>query len=133
MNKEFDFSSIGKRMPYTVPSDFFDKLEQRVKEQVIGTELSAQTNEEHTESAPGSMVLSQQPRSRNRSRLVWTIASGLVAASVALFFIFHTPGRQPRTGDFATVEQAYSGLSSADQHYLMTVYQNDEFISNDAM
>ena len=30
MNRDFDFNRVGKRMPYTVPEDFFAKLEDDV-------------------------------------------------------------------------------------------------------
>ena len=33
MNKEFDFSQVGKRMPYSVPDDFFGELEENVMRQ----------------------------------------------------------------------------------------------------
>ena len=31
MDKKFDFNQIGKRMPYSTPDNFFDKLETEVK------------------------------------------------------------------------------------------------------
>ena len=31
MDKKFDFNQIGKRMPYSTPDNFFDKLEKEVK------------------------------------------------------------------------------------------------------
>ena len=31
MEKKFDFNQIGKRMPYSTPDNFFDKLEKEVK------------------------------------------------------------------------------------------------------
>ena len=30
MEKTFDFNTIGKRMPYTVPDGFFDKMEEDI-------------------------------------------------------------------------------------------------------
>lgn len=34
MNKDFDFDKIGKRMPYTTPEGFFDKLEDDIWKEV---------------------------------------------------------------------------------------------------
>ena len=34
MKKDFDFGRIGKRMPYTVPRNFFDEMEGNVWEKV---------------------------------------------------------------------------------------------------
>ena len=34
MEKDFDFNSIGKRMPYQVPDGFFDQLEKDVWKEI---------------------------------------------------------------------------------------------------
>lgn len=34
MEKTFDFEKIGNRMPYSVPDDFFTKLEESVMDEV---------------------------------------------------------------------------------------------------
>lgn len=109
MKEEFDFNRIGKRMPYTTPEGFLDGIEKNVWE-TIKDEM--------------------KPSRPKRSYRLWSsISGGLVAASIALLFVFNIlPGHQ-KTDDFEMFEQAFSNLSSADQDYLLTVYQNDLFIN----
>lgn len=33
-NQTFDFDKIGKRMPYTIPDNYFDRMEQHVWEEI---------------------------------------------------------------------------------------------------
>ena len=35
MKKDFDFDRVGKRLPYTVPDDFFAKLEDDIYNKVV--------------------------------------------------------------------------------------------------
>lgn len=51
------------------------------------------------------------------------------AASVALLLVFNTLPDHQKTDDLEMFEQAFSNLSSADQNYLLTVYQDDLFIN----
>lgn len=109
MTEEFDFNRIDKRMPYTAPEGFLDDIEKKVWETI---------KEEMRPSRP-----------KRNLRLWYSISGGLVAASVALFLIFNfLPGHQ-NTDDFERFERAFANLSSADQDYLFTVYQDDLFIN----
>ena len=114
MDNQFNFDKIGKRMPYTVPDDFFDTLEQSVMTEV---------------------------KSKKRGRAV-RIALGAVLGAVAAIALIVTvnkftvkDGATP--GTEIDQEQAYckaevsafSNLSDEDQDYLMEVYE-DIFINN---
>ena len=115
MEKTFDFEKIGKRMPYTVPDDFFAKLEENVMDEVKGqkTETEAKT--------------------KRKKAVIIAIRSLLaVAAAVALFFVVQpmlTPKDTISAEDYASVELAFNNLSSEDQDFLIAVYENEEFIN----
>lgn len=131
MKEEFDFNRIGKRMPYTAPEGFLDKLEKQVWERVKDEAVPAHVQEAFTplflyERADDRVTPAKPKRTH---RLLYTISSGLVAASVALLLVFNIlPGHQ-KTDDVEMFEQAFSNLSSADQDYLLAVYQDDLFIN----
>ena len=109
MKEEFDFNRIGKRMPYTAPENILDDIENNVWDAI-----------------KDEMIPSKPKRNY---RLWYSISGGLVAATVALLFVINIlPGHQ-KIDDFEMFEQAFSNLSSADQDYLLTVYQDDLFIN----
>ena len=116
MEKTFDFEKIGKRMPYTVPDDFFAKLEENVMDEVKGqkTETEAKT--------------------KRKKAVIIAIRSFLaVAAAVALFFVVQpmlTENNMISADDFASVELAFNNLSSDDQDFLIAVYENEEYIND---
>lgn len=109
MKEKFDFNCMGKRMPYTAPESFLDDIEKNVWETI---------KEEVIPSKP-----------KRNYRLWYSISGGLVAASITLLLVFNIlPGHQ-KTDDLEMFEQAFLNLSSADQDYLLTVYQDDLFIN----
>ena len=116
MEKTFDFEKIGKRIPYTVPDDFFAKLEENVMDEVKGqkTETEAKTKRKKT--------------------VIIAIRSFLaVAAAIALFFVVQpmlTPKDTISADDYASVELAFNNLSTDDQDFLIAVYENEEFIND---
>ena len=116
MEKTFDFKKIGKRIPYTVPDDFFAKLEENVMDEVKGqkTETEAKTKRKKT--------------------VIIAIRSFLaVAAAIALFFVVQpmlTPKDTISADDYASVELAFNNLSTDDQDFLIAVYENEEFIND---
>lgn len=111
MEQNFDFNSIGKRMPYTVPDDFFDTLEQKVMEEVKQQPADTRQPARHK---PHVLSL----------RMVLSAAAVLALIIVATFTFLHED-----KVDAASVEQAFTELSNDDQAYLLAVYQNDVFIN----
>ena len=116
MEKTFDFEKIGKRIPYTVPDDFFAKLEENVMDEVKGqkTETEAKTKRKKT--------------------VIIAIRSFLaIAAAVTLFFVVQpmlTPKDTISADDYASVELAFNNLSTDDQDFLIAVYENEEYIND---
>ena len=106
MSEDFDFNRIGKRMPYTAPKGFLDDIETNVWETIKDE------------------VMPSKPK--RSYRLWYSISGGLVAA---MLLVFNALPERHKTTDFESFEQAFSQLSSADQNYLFTVYQDDLFIN----
>lgn len=109
MKTDFDFDNIGKKMPYTVPDNFFDQIEDSILEK----------------------VKSYKPISHNPKknfRLITFRATLAIAAAIALFFIIKSVFFQQNTTIY-DVEQAFSKLSEEDQDYIITVFEDDIFIN----
>ena len=111
MEQNYDFNSVGKKMPYTVPDGFFDQLEEQVM-----NEVKAEPAKEK-KSGKGKTI-----RIAIRTLLA-------VAACIALFLIVKKAlpqGDDTITDDFTSVELAFNNLSTEDQDYLLEVYQEEE-------
>ena len=111
MEQNYDFSRIGKQMPYTVPDGFFEKLEENVM------------NEVKAQSAKKKATI---VRMAIRAALA-------IAACIALFLVVKEVlplGHDTVTDDFENVELAFNNLSTEDQDYLLEVYQEELFLEN---
>ncbi len=109
MEKDFNLDNMGKRMPYTVPDNFFSDMEQTVMERVAVTR---------------SVTL----KSTHKVRLMRRMAVAAAAVAVlALTFTHWQPS--VATAEAETLEQAFDRLDASDQAYLMEAYSNDIFIN----
>ena len=108
--KEFDFEQVGKRMPYSVPDGFFDKIEADVMQEV----------------SKGAA----QPKSRKQVLRIALRAAMAAAAAVALFFVVQALLPKSSPDDFEPVELAFNNLSMEDQDYLLQVYEEDDLFMN---
>ena len=112
MEQNYDFSKIGKQMPYTVPDGFFDQLEENVMNEVKA-----------------------QPARKKATVLRMAIRAAIaIAACIALFLVVKKVLPQDNdtiTDDFENVELAFNNLSTEDQDYLLEVYQDELFLEND--
>lgn len=110
MDKKFDFNQIGKRMPYSTPNNFFDKLEKEVK----------------------ASLPSKSKHKRNR---IITISVMSIAASLLLLFGIgikidkNNDEANNEKYNMAAVEKAFSNLNENDQAALISIYQDDVFTS----
>ena len=117
---KFDFDQVGKRMPYSTPEGFFKEMEANILEQVKNDK-------------PKPVRI--QPKKRPMVKVVWAAALA-VAASVAAVFVlnidFSASSSQPSqvNNGIQEVDQAFAQLSSVDQAYLLSVYQEDVFLNN---
>ena len=118
--EKFDFGKVGKRMPYSTPEGFFKEMEANILEQV-------------KDDKPKPVRV--QPKKRPLIRGIWAAAMA-VAASVALLLILNIDFAAPHSSlpsqadnGMQAVDQAFAQLSSADQAYLLNVYQEDVFLA----
>ncbi len=118
MEKDFDFKNIGKRMPYQVPAQFFDDMETNVLE-IVGKEIAA-NNTTARQDAPA------RPQTRKRTLILCLLSA---AAAITLLLVVGLGHTHPETPTLNDVDKAFSQLSTADQQYMLSVYQNDEFIN----
>ncbi len=120
MDTNFDFGKVGKRMPYSTPEGFFKEMEANILEQVKDDKPEP---------------VRRQPKNRPLMKVIWTAAIA-VAASVAVLLVlnidFSASSSQLSQADneIQAVDQAFAQLSSADQDYLLDVYQEDVFLNN---
>ena len=117
--EKFDFGKVGKRMPYSTPEGFFKEMEANILEQV-------------KDDKPKPVRI--QPKKRLLIRGIWAAAMA-VAASVAVLLILNIDFAAPHSSlpsqadnEIQAVDQAFAQLSSADQAYLLNVYQEDVFL-----
>lgn len=109
MKTDFNFSKIGKKMPYTVPDDFFEQIEDTILEKV-----------------KNHQPISSKPKKKNR--LITFKVTLAIAATIALFFIIKSVFFEQHA-TISDVEQAFSKLSKEDQNYIITVFEDDVFIN----
>ena len=117
--EKFDFGKVGKRMPYSTPEGFFKEMEANILEQV-------------KDDKPKPVRI--QPKKRPLMKVIWAAAMA-VAASVAVLLILNIDFAAPHSSlpsqadnGIQAVDQAFAQLSSADQAYLLNVYQEDVFL-----
>lgn len=107
MKEKFDFDKAGKRMPYTVPDDFFAEMEEDVWSKL--------------ERRPTATVRKSRPFVRVALTAVTTAAE-----AVALLLILDGgPHSNHPANSFADVERAFANLTTEDQQYIFSVYEDD--------
>ena len=116
---KFDFDQVGKRMPYSTPEGFFKEMEANILEQVKDDK---------------QVPVRRQPKKRPLMKVIWAAAMA-VAASVAVLLVLNIDFMAPHSSlpsqagnEMQAVDQAFAQLSSADQAYLLSVYQEDVFL-----
>ena len=131
MDTKFDFKQVGKRMPYTTPDDFFRDMEKNILEAVKEDSLKSDSLK-----SDSPKPIRIQPRKRPFIKMIWTAAIA-VAASVAVLLVLNIDFSAPQSSlpsqgnnELQMVDQAFAQLSSADQAYLLEVYQEDVFLNH---
>ena len=112
MNDKFSFDKVGKRMPYSVPDDFFAKMEDNILEEIKGE-------------TPKPLGITKKKRPVMRRLIPIALTA---AAAITAFFVLdiHTPDSRQQD-NMQDVEQAFTKLSTSDQTYLLSLYQDDVF------
>ena len=116
MEEPFNFEKIGKKMPYSVPENFFDTMEENLKTMVM-----------ETDNTP------THPIKKNNHRKWVYLTTGIVAAVALLLLTVHIflPKQSASDYSFDQVELAFNNLSMDDQDFLMEVYEDDVFMAVD--
>lgn len=99
-------------MPYTVPDGFFEQLEKDI--------LS------HVQPGPATVPSG----SHKYKLLLWGRGVAAVAAVAVLVWIGGAVLGSLRQDNIAEVEQAFASLSTDDQDYMLSVYQDDLFMND---
>lgn len=118
MDKNFDFSQVGKRMPYSTPDDFFAKMQSDIIDAV--QDMPQKNTEIKT-------------NRRTVRKWLWPVSLSAAAAVVAMIVInMHVLAPKPSavSDDIQDVEQAFAHLSEGDQAFILDVYQDDVFLNN---
>lgn len=116
MNNDLELARIGKRMPYTTPAGFADRMEEQVWQRLQAADLLSSSP------LPRAATPTWRPR--------WHRVAALtaVAAGVLCLLTFHYTARRPVTNDMACVEQAFSRLTPEDQRFLIDLYQEEDYM-----
>ena len=109
INKEFDFSQVGKRMPYSLPDNFFGELEENVMRQA-------------------SAIAAEPKPSAWRKRIAWGTCIS-AAAAVALLLTVNVNSTKA-TADVSeeAVNVAFAQLAPEDQAFLLEVWDESEMM-----
>lgn len=124
MEKNFSFDSIGKRMPYRMPENFLQDMEASVMKRIQAGE---------DEPAPATVQASlplKASRDHSRFRILFRSAVS-AAAAVTLFLVCYNTMRPKPTNGYEDIERAFDNLSSDDQAFMISTYNNDAFASLD--
>lgn len=109
MTQNFKFENIGKRMPYTVPSETFDTIEANVFSTLKNDKLA-----------------------KSQLRLVrLSSISGIAAAACVALLLTLKPTVAEQSNPLTQIDLAYANLSEADQEYLIEIYQEDFFLNQE--
>lgn len=120
MSTELTPNHAGKRLPYSVPDGYFDSVEDSVMQEISRRNLQRQP-------------IAPQHKKRGLRVAAIALVTSIAAAVVVGFFIL-TPNTtapvapQEQVTDIAQVEQAFNELSTEDQDYLVSVYEDDVFM-----
>ena len=109
MNKEFDFSQVGKRMPYRTPEGFFDDLEDNVMRQVADIEPL-------TKHSPW------------RKRIAWGTCISAAAAVALLLTVNVNSTKAADDVSEEAVNVAFAQLAPEDQAFLLEVWEDSEMM-----
>ena len=120
--EELDLDKLPRRMPYTVPEGIFDAIEKAV--------LASIAEEKEARGVPARAV----PARSVRMRRVLPWLGGVVAmvAVVLWAIISFAPLREvasPASPSAEGISLAFEKLSPSDQEFILSVYQDELYIS----
>lgn len=114
MDREYNLDRVGKKMPFTMPEDFFGKVQANVLAQVA---LEEQKKKKHPRKA--------------MMRRIWQAAASVAASVSMLLLIGNAVGDNDSSQEvkpvasMAPVDKAYDQLSAEEQQEVYATYAND--------
>lgn len=111
--KMTDLHTIGRRMPYGVPDNFFEENRQALMKR-MQQELASPTVLEMTEAKSKVHPLLKL------TRVLIGAAAAVVLIMAVESRLYHTPTT------YLDVQQSFDSLNDDDQAYLLALYQDDE-------
>lgn len=114
MKQDYNFESVGKKMPFTMPDGFFEQMQANV--------LAEVTKEEQAKQHGKAMM-----------RRIYKIVASM-AACVCLVFLLGSvlkntgSEEQHSPASVASVDKAFDNLSNEEQQELNATYANDVYL-----
>ncbi len=115
MKQQYDLNNIGKRLPYTVPINFFSKIDDEIVQRIA----------ERAEPIKSDIRCLHIRYSTLRKVALSAVA--VLAFAFATIQTIHL--LKSTNGGFSKIENAFCSLSDDDQTFLLDVYNEDLFIN----
>ena len=110
MKTNFDINKKNKKMPYTVPEGFFDKLEDDIWNKISNEPIE----------------IKKKRNALSKSIVIKSIAS--IAAVVAI--IFGMTIIIENSNHYSDIDSAFNRLSVQDQNFMIEIYEDDIMLYN---
>ena len=110
MKQRIELNNIGKRLPYTVPDNFFSKAEECIMEK---------NREDKTVNADERLL---------RGKLYLKTAVS-VAAAILVFAFIGLQIHNANSMGYSKIENAFCSLDNDDRTFLLEVYNEDIFLT----
>jgi len=115
MKKNYDLNNIGKRLPYTVPDNFFETVEEDLIKKAKQVEpLNGGVGEMKKTTGIGSISF----------RVIISAAAAVIIFAVTCIQLYNNANR-----GYSTIEDAFCNLTNDDRSYLLELYSDDIFIN----
>ncbi len=114
MKKHYDLNNIGKRLPYTVPDNFFETVE----EELIRKAKQVK---------PLNEGVGEMEKATGIGRISFRViisAAALIILAVTCIQLYYNANR-----GYSTIEDAFCNLTNDDRSYLLELYSDDIFIN----
>lgn len=129
MPNSFDFSQVGKRIPYRLTEGSFEEMQAQVMARIEGNRPTATP----TDAKTMTRLAAPAAASRRKGWALFAQSFAVAAALVGVCFLLH-PLVSSRPADNVSMAQeieAYNQLSAEDQAFLIELYEDDLLLNYD--
>ena len=110
MKSDFDLKKLNKRMPYSVPDNYFADMDEQIWKEISSESVS-------------------DVKTKNSRLYILRTSLFAVAAAIILCFLINTFIIKQQSDGFSTIELAFNELTDDNQLYLIQFYQDDIFLN----